>query len=91
MFSGYGFSMVLRWVKVCVQHFVVFAISCVFNPKLASSLGGGWDLSAWICKHGLFPRCIFIGRMEDGCDVLEHAVSLLRMSCHLNFRGSFQP
>jgi hypothetical protein len=29
--------------------------------------------------------------MEDGCDVLEHAVSLLRMSCHLNFRGSFQP
>ena len=85
--------MVLRWVggeKVCVQYFVVFAISCLFNHKLAFSLSGGWVFSAWICKHGLFSRSLFIGRMEDGCAVLEHAVSLLRMFCHLSFRGSFQ-
>jgi hypothetical protein len=68
---------------VCVQHFVVFAISCVFNHKLAFSLGV--YVSMAFSREGFL-----LGRMEDGCAELEHAVSLLRMSCHLNFRGSFQ-
>jgi hypothetical protein len=92
MFSGYNYSMVLRWVVggACSISWFSPSISCVFNHKLAFSLSGGWDLSAWICQHGLFSRSLFLGRMEDGYAGLELAVSLLRMSCHLNFRGSFQ-
>jgi hypothetical protein len=38
MFSGYNYSMILRWVrgeKVCVQHFVVFTIHLLrFQPQV---------------------------------------------------------